>query len=802
MNSGTSVPTVDVTEEISALIATLHETGHRLEELTAGEVDAVTDRHGRTFLLRNAQEQLRQKSENTLRESERRFSDLLQNVDLASVMLDRDARITFCNEFLLHLTGRQLDDVIGQNWFELFIPPELRKTKEIFEMVLHKQPKAWHHENEILTRSGKRRLIRWNTSLLRSEAGDAIGVASIGEDITELKQIEVSIKRLNRVYAVLSGINTLIVRSSDRDELFKGVCRIATEAGGFSMAMIILVDRGGMMTKSVASAGMNAALVTAVEQLTSSQEHATTTMIARAVRYKTAIVSNDSQNDTQVLLGTKYAKAGVRSIAVLPLVVLDVTVGVLALYSSEKDFFRDDEMKLLTELAGDVSFAIDHIEKQERLNYLAYYDVLTGTANRTLFLERVAQYIRSATAGKYKLALFLVDLERFKNINDSLGQTAGDALLSQVADWLARRAGDANLIARIGADHFAMVLPEITQEDQVEQLLEKTISAFMQHPFRLNDAVFRIAAKIGVALFPDDGNEAGTLFRNAEAALKKAKMSGERYLFHSHEMTAAVASKLSLENQLRQALDKQEFVLYYQPKINLDSHKLVGAEALIRWNDPRTGMVPPSRFIPVLEETGLIHEVGRWAMRKAIEDYLRWRAAGLKGVPIAVNVSPLQLRNRGFVDEIRQSISVDAHAAAGLELEITESLIMEDVKHSIASLKTIRTMGIGIVIDDFGTGFSSLSYLSKLPLDTLKIDRSFVNDMTSGPEGLALVSSIITLAHSLKLKVVAEGVESAEQSRLLRLLNCDEVQGFFYSNPLPSEILEKRYLIPTPALLP
>ena len=213
-------------------------------------------------------------------------------------------------------------------------------------------------------------------------------------------------------------------------------------------------------------------------------------------------------------------------------------------------------MKLLTELAGDIAFAIDHIDKQERLDYLAYYDALTGLANRSLFLERVAQYMRSAVSGGHKLALFLIDLERFKNINDSLGQPAGDALLRQVAEWLTRNVGDANLLARVGADHFAVVLPEVKQEGDVARLLEKTMEAFLEHPFRLNDAVFRIAAKVGVALFPDDGADADTLFKNAEAALKKAKASGDRYLFYTQKMTETVAGKLTLENQLRQALDK------------------------------------------------------------------------------------------------------------------------------------------------------------------------------------------------------------------------------------------------------
>jgi EAL domain-containing protein (putative c-di-GMP-specific phosphodiesterase class I) len=308
----------------------------------------------------------------------------------------------------------------------------------------------------------------------------------------------------------------------------------------------------------------------------------------------------------------------------------------------------------------------------------------------------------------------------------------------------------------------------------------------------------RIAGKAGIALYPLDGGDAETLLRNAEAALKRAKGSAESLLFYAPEMNTRVAEALNLESKLRTALDLDQFVLHYQPKVSLASGQLTGAEALIRWNDPQSGLVPPGNFIPILEETGLIYEVGRWALRKALEDYLRWRAAGLAPMHIAVNVSPLQLRHRGFVAEIEKVIGVDAHAADGLQLEITESVIMQDVRHSIASLRAVRAMGVSIAIDDFGTGFSSLSYLSKLPVDTLKIDRSFVTDMTAGAEGLALVSTIINLAHSLKLKVVAEGVETEEQARALRRLNCDEMQGFLFSKAVPCEIFETRFLAPPP----
>jgi diguanylate cyclase (GGDEF)-like protein len=514
---------------------------------------------------------------------------------------------------------------------------------------------------------------------------------------------------------------------------------------------------------------------------------------ALAARQGKTVVTNEIFGDTTMVLAKDRRTLEISSMAILPLVVSGETVGVLELYSDEANFFDEQELKLLEELAGDIAFAMDYMEKQKRLDYLAYYDVLTGLANRNLFLERLGAYMRDAADGEYSLALALIDVERFKNINDSLGRPSGDSLLRQIAEWLTTTFYDASFVARVGADHFAAVLPRIKEAD-LAAFVESTVEAFLEHSFRLNNAVFRVAVKVGVALFPADGTSADTLFKNAELALKKVKTSGGRYLRYTQRMSDALAGKLTLENQLRMALEREEFILHYQPKINLLDGRLTGAEALIRWNDPKTGLVPPDQFIPLLEETGLIFEVGRWALRKAVEDYLRWHAADLPVVRIAVNVSPMQLRQRGFTAEIAEVIAVSSFAAAGLELEITESMVMEDVDHNVASLLAIRSMGVSVALDDFGTGFSSLSYLTKLPVDSVKIDRSFVHDMTGASQGLALVSTIINLAHSLKLKVVAEGVETEEQSRLLRLLGCDEMQGYLISRPVSDDIFESKYL--------
>jgi diguanylate cyclase (GGDEF)-like protein/PAS domain S-box-containing protein len=750
--------------------------------------------YGRVWYFRDITE--RKQAEEAMRESEERFSGAFEYAPIGVALVSPEGRWLKVNRALCDLVGYSSTELLARTFQDITYPVDLEADLEYMRQMLAGEILSYQMEKRYVHARGHLVTTLLSVSLVRDSRDQPLYFISQIQDITERKKAEIKVVQLSRVHAMLSGINTLIVRVRDRDELFGNACRIAVEEGGFRMSMISIVDKSTMKIVPVATAGKDEELVAAVKSILSSSELAHNTMVAHAIRDKKAIVSNDSKNDPQVLFGNKYAESGIRSMAVLPLIVADEAIGALALYAAESEFFQADELKLVTELAGDIAFAIDHIGKQDRLDYLAYYDTLTGLANRTLFLERVTQYIHTAASAGHKLAVGMIDLERFKNINDSLGRPTGDALLMQVAEQLTHIVGESGLLARLSADHFAVVLPEVTQEGDMARLIEKSMDAFMEHPFHLNDAAFRIAIKAGIALFPEDGADADILFRNAEAALKKAKASGERYLFYTQKMTVSVAAKLTLENQLRQALDNEEFVLHYQPKINLVSGKLTSAEALIRWNDPRTGLVPPGHFIPILEETGLIYDVGRWALRKAISDYLRWRAAGLAAVRIAVNVSPLQLRNRGFVAEIGQLIGIDEDAAAGLELEITESLIMEDVKHSITSLQAIRNMGVLIAIDDFGTGFSSLSYLAKLPVDTLKIDRSFVIDMMIGPEGLALVSTIINLAHSLKLNVVAEGVETEEQSRQLLVLGCDEMQGYLFSKPVAGDIFETKYLVP------
>ena len=448
-------------------------------------------------------------------------------------------------------------------------------------------------------------------------------------DQKQRRHSEVELRRLNRLYGMVSGINALAIRVRDRDDLFRNFCRIAVEQGEFLMAWIGVIDRAENKLVPMAWAGFDEQSIASIRALFASSDGDLQgkTLAARTIRQKTPVIVNNVQTDKTLVFGQMHLDAGVRSIAMLPLLSGDKVNGVFVLYTSNPEFFDPPGMKLLGELAGNFAFAMDYIEKQERLDRYAYYDALTGLANRSLFLDRVTQHLLAAANAGHKLAVFVFDLERFKNFNDSLGRPAGDALLIQVAAWLVEKSGNVSLTARVGADQFAVVMPVVTYEGDVVQVLERRVAAFLSHPFRVNDIVYRIAAKVGVVVYPDDGTDADTLFKNAEAAVKKAKVSGDRYLFYAQKMNETTPGTLGIENRLRLALDRDEFVLHYQPKVNLTTGKLTGAEALIRWNDPHGDLVLPGRFIPILEDTGMIHAVGRWALHRAMQDFQRWRSS-------------------------------------------------------------------------------------------------------------------------------------------------------------------------------
>jgi diguanylate cyclase (GGDEF)-like protein len=603
------------------------------------------------------------------------------------------------------------------------------------------------------------------------------------------------IERLSRIRAVLGAMNAAIVRIRSKQQLFDEACRIAHEHGKFAMSWVGMLDEATQAIRPVAKAGRDEGYLERLKLTIDPKITSNLALAVEAVARSAPVVCNDIATDGRMRpWRTAALERGYRSMVMLPLLLEQRAVGVFALYSPEPGFFDEEEMKLLVELAGDIAFALQTIEQQAKLDYLSYYDPLTGLPNRTLFNDRLEQHVSAARLESKTFAVAMLDLERFRNINETLGRQGGDDVIRQVGQRLKNALEETDILAHIGSNHFAIATRRGEDNVNIAHIIEHILKGAFEQPFLVSGNELRIAARAGVAVYPEDGADFEVLLRNAEAALKKAKVSGERYLFYQPKMNAAVAQNLLLENKLRQALEKEQFVLHYQPKVDLAKGTVIGLEALIRWNDPESGLVPPMRFIPLLEETGMILDAGRWAILKALEDHRNWRARGLNPPRIAVNVSPIQLRQKNFVNVVRDAIGESAAGSHGLDLEITESVIMEDIEGSIEKLRSVRDMGVTIAIDDFGTGYSSLGYLAKLPVNALKIDRSFIITMAKSADSMTIVSTIISMAHSLKLKVIAEGVESEDQRSLLRLLKCDEMQGYLFSRPLPAAEVEAKFL--------
>jgi diguanylate cyclase (GGDEF)-like protein/PAS domain S-box-containing protein len=443
---------------------------------------------------------------------------------------------------------------------------------------------------------------------------------------------------------------------------------------------------------------------------------------------------------------------------------------------------------------------------QEQLEHQATHDNLTGLANRALLRDRLHQAIARAHRHGLAVAVACVDLDGFKLVNDSLGHLAGDELLKVVAKRLTESVRETDTIARFGGDEFVVVLSDLKRREGQPPAAESTSVTQRWDPdlvhllnrlltsislsAKLAEREVQIKCSVGISVYPDHGTDADALVKNADTALYRAKELGRgTFQFYRPEMSVNTVDRLNLHAMLRRAVEQKEFVIHYQPKVSMDRKRVTGVEALVRWQSPEKGLIPPSEFIPALEDTGMIVDVGRFVLREAVAAYRRGTSIHPEFPRIAVNVSELQLRQRNFVDMVTDAIASPGGAAAGVDIEITESLIMKDILANIPKLKALRALGIGIAVDDFGTGYSSLSYLAKLPITAMKIDRAFIEGIDSGPEGTSLVTTIIALGHGLKLTVIAEGVETEQQASLLRLFGCDEMQGYLVARPMPFEQL-------------
>lgn len=440
---------------------------------------------------------------------------------------------------------------------------------------------------------------------------------------------------------------------------------------------------------------------------------------------------------------------------------------------------------------GLIGYFMDITERkqaQEKIHYLAYYDALTGLPNRTLFMKLVDQSFVAVNRNGSHSALLFIDLNRFKPINDTLGHAIGDQLLQQVAIRLKEALREDDVVARLGSDEFAVGLFDINQHYHAGFVAQKILYA-MEHPYLVEEHELRIGASIGISIYAQDGSDAETLLRLADIAMYRAKKSGENeqgsYAFYSQEMNRSALSRLHIETGLRRAIGNNELLLYYQPKVDIQNGCIVGAEALVRWQHPERGLVLPSEFIPIAEESKLVVRLGEWVLEAACQQAAAWHRAGLAPVRVAINVSAGEF-TLSLPDRVQAALNRHAISAAWLELEITESMLMTSTDDVIAIMEEITALGVTLSLDDFGTGYSSLSYLKRFPIHTLKIDRSFIMGIPDDPNDCAIASAIIGIAKQLQHRVIAEGVENAEQLSFLQRQGCEEIQGYFFSRPVAS----------------
>ena len=479
--------------------------------------------------------------------------------------------------------------------------------------------------------------------------------------------------------------------------------------------------------------------------------------------------------------------------ALVPVRTDDKVRAVLCICSKRTAAFGAEEVNFLQATSSVLSTALQRIESEARLAYLAQFDPLTGLPNRALLADRFSQMIVQARRRASPLAVLFIDLDQFKDVNDTLGHAGGDGLLRQVAVRLQSAVRTGDTVARISGDEFAIVLTDLVRPEDAALVAQKIIDD-LATPVDVNGREVFVTASVGIATFPADAVDAETLIGAADAAMYRAKQSGRNaYQFFTAEINQRSRARVQLGSELRRALEREEFVLFYQPRYQLASRWPSGAEALLHWKHPERGMVPPNEFISVLEETGLIVPVGEWAIRRACEDLKNWQSAASRIGPVSVNLSARQFRQPDLHERIKLLVSASGVDPRLVEFEITESQLMHDPQHAIQVMRALCDAGMSIAIDDFGTGYSSLAYLTRFPVSALKIDRSFVRDMSRDKNDATIVRTIIEMAHSLGFTVIAEGVETEEQATLLRLLRCEHAQGYLFGRPMLAQELVRLY---------
>ncbi len=706
---------------------------------------------------------------------------IIENAKTIIIICSSDGAVVVFNKFAQTVSGYAAKEVNGKRIDEIsFLNERTSLGRKINECII-KDLNVQNIESSLITKEKKLIYVLWNIDVIKDPENRTMSVVAMGIDITDRKNTE---SRLYESYQELESIHHELVTkeielklqcddlNTRGNELKRSEERYRLAVEGVNDGIWDWDGRDGKLFMSRRSR-----MILGFDM---DQEYTTIekwfNIIAREdmdrfIRTLNKYITEPQKKHLQIECRIKTPDGREKWIRTRGLAIWD-------------------EGGIPVRVAGSITDITEQRLSDERIHQLAYYDSMTGLPNRTLLMDR---FIVAAAAARRKnrmVAVFFLDIDNFKTINDTLGHSFGDELLMMVGEQIKLRLRRSDTLARLGGDEFIMLQSNVKNIDEVHRFADRMLEVF-KHPWVLDNKEFYVTASIGISVYPDDGADLHELMKNADTAMYCAKEAGKNnFKVYTHELKSRIMERLKIENYLRKATERNEFVLYYQPQINLETGKVVCAEALIRWSNPAIGWIMPDSFINIAEEIGLINIIGEWVLRTACKQLYEWHARGYTDLKISINLSAKQFQQANLVEMISNIIRETQISAEWLELEITESVAMQDLEHTIFIMERFKEMGIGVSLDDFGKGYSSLNYLKLLPITNLKIDKTFIHDITGNSKQAKIAKALISLAHSIDLTVTAEGVENSTQLEFLIKENCDMAQGYLFSKPMLAENLE------------
>ncbi len=729
------------------------------------------------------------KKQEIIEELNQKYKKTLDATNDAILVIDsKTLKILDFNKKLKEMVGLSEEELLKTNAVKI-TPKILWKeyTKEIEKI---KNKKNYFFPHILIENKKTHKLIPCEINASTFEFNGKTYIVAIFRDITKRKSLEGEIERINRLYSVLSKVNLSITRHNSIDEIFEETVKIIVDYGKFKTACISQVDLKNRIIVPKYIYGDTAYFedihfplydkifietisyleddIIVIKDINELPEDCKWKERVKVMGFNSAIVSPIYKNLNKNNKDIRW---------------------ILSIYSDEIRHFEEKEISLVKEISFDLSFAAERIKEKLKFKYLSIYDELTNLPNRNSFLKKLDSFIE---LNKEKFAVILLDIDKFKAINDTFGYLTGDILLKKISKKLQNLITGKDELARIGSDEFGIILFDIEDKKDLLNFI-KNLETEFSNPIKINDSEILVTFSVGISLFPQDGKTTEELISNTEAAMSKAKRFEDYFYFYSQELNEKTHEILELEKNLRLAIKSNEFEIFYQPKIDLKENKIIGAEALLRWRRKNGEIVPPMKFIPTLEETGLINKVGLIVLENVCNQIIKWKEEGIQ-IDVAVNISAVQLRTEKFLKQFKNLMELKKCVSQFLELEITETALMENIEYVSDVFNQLEEYNIKFSIDDFGTGYSSLVYLKKLPVYALKIDRAFIRDIPYDKDDLTIAKTIIDLATNFNKETIAEGVETKEQLEILKEMGCRIAQGYYFSKPIPAEQFKEFYL--------